>query len=83
MARRITGSIRLKRPVVFKVTVDMSKAKKLTHGDWTQPVTRQSRSETVEGSSEDAEHRLCHMVYEADTGIMPTGRVMLNAWLGY
>ena len=83
MARRNTGSVRQRRPGVFQVSVDLSRARKLTRQDWASPLTQRRRYETVEGTREDAERRLHEMLYQADTGTLPTGKVTLNVWLEY
>ena len=78
MARRNTGSVRQKRPGVFKVTIDISKARRPTYEDWKQAVNRLRRSLTVEGTREDAERALHEMQVQADTGTLPTGKVTVN-----
>lgn len=83
MARRNTGSVRQRRPGVFQVSVDLSKVRKLTPQEWASPLTQRRRYETVEGTREEAERRLHEMLYQADTGTLPTGRVTLNIWLEY
>ena len=83
MARRNTGSVRQKRPGVFKVTIDISKARRPTYEDWKQAVNRLRRSLTVEGTREDAERALHEMQVQADTGTLPTGKVPVNTWLDY
>ena len=83
MARRNTGSVRQKRPGVFKVTIDISKARLPTYEDWKQAVNRLRRSLTVEGTREDAERALHEMQVQADTGTLPTGKVTVNTWLDY
>ncbi len=83
MAKRNVGTIRQRRPGVFKVTVDISKARQPTYADWHEAVSRLRRSVTVEGTREDAERKLHEMQYEADTGTLPTGKVTLNVWFDY
>ena len=83
MARRNTGAVRQRRPGVYQVSVDLSRARKLTRQDWASPLTQRRRYETVEGTREDAERRLHEMLYQADTGTLPTGKVTLNVWLEY
>ena len=83
MAKRNVGAIRQRRPGVFKVTIDLSKARQSTYDDWKQAVSRLRRSLTVEGTREDAERKLHEMQYQADTGTLPTGKVTLNVWFDY
>ena len=83
MARRNTGSVRQRRPGVFQVSVDLSKVRKLTPQEWASPLTQRRRYETVEGTREDAERRLHELLYEADSGTLPKGKMTLNTWLGY
>ena len=83
MAKRNVGAIQQKRPGVFKVTIDISKARRPTYDDWQQAVSRLRRSLTVEGTREDAERKLHEMQVQADTGAMPTGKVTLNTYFDY
>ena len=82
MARRNTGQIRRRRAGVYQVSVDMSKVRRLTPDDWRKTFP-QRRYETIEGTREDAERRLHEMLYQADTGSLPTGNTTLNVWLEY
>ena len=68
---------------MFKVTIDISKARRPTYEDWKQAVNRLRRSLTVEGTREDAERALHEMQVQADTGTLPTGKVTVNTWLDY
>ena len=83
MGKRNVGTIQQKRPGVFKVTIDISKARRPTYEDWKQAVSRLRRSLTVEGTREDAERVLHEMQVQADTGTLPTGNVTLNTWFDY
>ena len=83
MAKRNVGTIQQKRPGVFKVTLDISQARRPTHDDWKQAAARLRRSVTVEGTREDAERTLHEMQLRADTGSLPTGTVTLNALLDW
>ena len=83
MARRNVGSIQKKRPGVYKVTIDISKAGRPTYEDWKQAVSRLRRSLTIEGTREDAERTLHEMQVQADTGTLPTGTVTLNTFFDY
>ena len=63
MGKRNVGAIRQRRPGVFKVTIDISKARQPTYADWHEAVSRLRRSVTVEGTREVAERKLHEMQY--------------------
>ena len=97
MARRKTGSIRKKRDGVYQVAVDLSNLNRaylaneaLWGGERLDRVVvkndtggRRRHYETMVGTREDAERRLRELLFQADTGALPTGNTTLNVWMDY
>ena len=85
MAKRNVGIIQQKRPGVFKVTLDVSKARARLYAAhaFEAELARMRQVVTIKGTREDAERKLHEMRYQADTGTLPTGKVTLNVWFDY
>ena len=85
MAKRNVGIVQQKRPGVFKVTLDVSKARAKLYAAhaFEAELARMRHVVTIKGTREDAERKLHEMRYQADTGTLPTGKVTLNVWFDY
>ncbi len=79
MSRRNTGSIKEKRPGVWQIAVDVSTLTMRTDAGWACPTGKQHRRYvTIHGTREDAERERIKMLYERDTGTLPTEHVTVS-----